>query len=130
MKYFYPLLYGRAMGVITLIFALFHIAIILGLIPETIVWGGRIGDRERLVRMEIFSLITILLSGTLGFVRGSQLSRGIDRGAMVVFMWILVCLFALNTAGNIFAKTRFERFAFTPVTVVLTCLSLRLALGR
>lgn len=50
-------------------------------------------------------------------------------GIVNLAFWILFVLFLLNTFGNIFAKTTFEKF-FAVITFVLAILSLRLALEK
>lgn len=123
-----PTVLGSAIGIITIVFGLFHLLVLIGVVPDTIVWGGRITDRQKLIVMETVSLITIVLVGVLSFVHGRMITA--ENGSMVlrIVMWVFAALFLANTVGNLFAKTAFERFAFTPVTAVLTFLTLRLAL--
>lgn len=42
--------------------------------------------------------------------------------------WLFFVLFSLNTLGNLFAETLAETLIFTPLTILLAVLSLRLAL--
>ncbi len=123
-----PTVLGSAIGIITIVFGLFHLLVLIGVVPDTIVWGGRITDRQKLIVMETVSLITIVLVGVLSFVHGRMITA--ENGSMVlrIVMWVFAALFLANTVGNLFAKTAFERFAFTPVTAVLTFLTLRLVL--
>jgi len=112
------------------LFGLFHLLVIAGVIPSTVVWGGRITDRRKLIVMESISFIVLIGMGALGYARGFALSRGEAAAFLGIAMWVLAALFTFNTVGNLFAKTRFERYAFTPVTMILAYLSVRLALGR
>ncbi|MEN9442639.1 MAG: hypothetical protein RLZ33_2716 [Bacteroidota bacterium] len=41
--------------------------------------------------------------------------------------WLFFVLFSLNTLGNLFAETLTETLIFTPLTILLAVLSLRLA---
>ena len=81
-------------------------------------WGGRITDRQKLIVMELISLITIVLVGALSFVHGRMITAGNGSMVLRIVMWVFAALFLANTVGNLFAKTAFERFAFTPVTAV------------
>ncbi len=119
---------GNSVGVITGLFALFHILVMIGIIPNTIVWGGRITDHGQLLKMESVSLFSLLLVGTLSVIYSRMVAA--DNGMLIlrICMWLFAALFLLNTVGNVFAKTHFERFAFTPVTALLTYLMVRLAL--
>lgn len=113
---------------------LFHLGIVAGIlffnyVPTDFLWGGRIQSREQFILFEGISLIiqTICLFLTLikaGYLRLERLENIAHLG-----MWILFALFALNTAGNILAKTTFEK-AFTVVTIILALFSLRLALEK
>lgn len=66
-------------------------------------------------------MIVLLLSAAVIYLNARSL-------VLTVAIWAFVGLFALNTAGNVFAKSTVERLAFTPVTLVLAVLCLRLAL--
>lgn len=123
-----PTVLGSAIGIITIVFGLFHLLVLIGVVPDTIIWGGRITDRQKLIVMETVSLIMIVLVGVLSFVHGRMITAGNGSMVLRIVMWVFAALFLANTVGNLFAKTAFERFAFTPVTAVLTFLTLRLAL--
>ena len=123
-----PIFLGSAIGIITIVFGLFHLLVLIGLVPDTVVWGGRITQRQKLIIMETVSLITIILVGAISFIHGRMISTGNGTMVLRIVVWGFAALFLLNTMGNIFAKTAFERFAFTPVTARLTFLTLRLAL--
>ena len=124
-----PLAYGVTLVAVTGVFALFHLLIIVGIVPDTIVWGGRVNDRQKLVAMEVVSLSTILLTGAVGFIRAIQLAQGDVFLLTTILSWLFFVIFVMNTIGNLLAKTAFERFAFTPVTLILAYIFLRLALA-
>lgn len=110
------------------VFTAFHLLVIVGVVPGGIVWGGRITERGHLMKMEAVSIV--VLGVTAGIV---LLHLYTGRGATpslvtTIGMWILTVLFLLNTVGNVFAKTVFERFAFTPITFALAILAFRLAI--
>ncbi len=123
-----PIFLGSAIGIITIVFGLFHLLVLIGIIPDTVVWGGRITQREKLIIMETVSLITIVIVGAVSFIHGRMITAGNGTMVLRIVMWVFAALFLANTAGNLFAQTNFERFAFTPVTAVLTFLTLRLGL--
>jgi len=47
-----------------------------------------------------------------------------------IIVWILFIIFSFNIVGNILAKTLFEKIIFTPVTLCLSLLMLRIALTK
>ena len=92
---------------------LFHICIITKIIPYTIVWGGRLqNDTEMYVFETISILINVFLSWIL-LMKGNFAKYKFSNRAINVILWIFFAIFILNTIGNIFAKTNFEKqFSF------------------
>jgi hypothetical protein len=109
---------------------LFHLLVIAGVIPKTIVWGGRITDPQEVVRMEVVSILIVLVAAAVFAFRWRSVATGAPSLLWAIATWALVGLFAINTVANLFAKTPFERFAMTPLTLLLALLALRLALER
>ena len=97
---------------------LFHICIITKMIPCNIAWGGRLtNDTEMYVFETISILINIFLSWIL-LMKSNLLKFKFSDKTVQIILWIFFALFILNTIGNIFAKTNFEKFF-----AVLTALS-------
>ena len=100
---------------IGLLFAviLFHLCIITKIVPYDIAWGGRLTNDTEMYVFEIISiLINVLLSWML-IMKGNFVTYKFPNQKVNVILWIFFALFILNTIGNIFAKTLFEKqFAF------------------
>ena len=97
---------------------LFHICIITKIIPYNIAWGGSLtNDTEMYVFETISILINIFLSWIL-LMKSNLLKFEFSDKIVQIILWIFFALFILNTIGNIFAKTNFEKFF-----AVLTALS-------
>lgn len=95
---------------------LFHFCIMLKIIPYEITWGGRL---ENDTEMYVFEGISILINLFLSFVlliKGKYLTEIIPMKIVDVTLWIFLVLFGLNSIGNIFAKTNFEK-SFTLLTL-------------
>lgn len=106
----------------------FHLSIIVGLVPFEIVWGGRLETREQML---VFESVSIVINGLVIYLlleKTGFVPRRVPGRVMRVFMWLLMGLFFLNTIGNLLAETLFERLAFTPVTLISALLFYRLAL--
>lgn len=89
---------------------LFHIYIIVKIIPYNIAWGGRLtNDNEMYVFETISILINVFLSWIL-LMKGNLLKFKFSNKTVTIILWIFFGLFILNTFGNIFAKTNFEKF--------------------
>lgn len=123
---------GASITLIAIIGAVivFHILVAGGLLPKTIVWGGRISEPNQVVRAELGSIAMLLVAAAVVIMRWHSLAHGSPNIVAAVGVWVLMVLFTLNTVGNVFAKTRFERVVFTPLTLLLALLMLRLALAR
>jgi hypothetical protein len=109
---------------------LFHLLVIVGVFPKTIVWGGRITDPQQVIRMEVVSILILLVAAAVFVFRCRSVATGAPSLLWAIATWALVGLFAINTVGNLFARTPFERFAMTPLTLLLALLALRLALEK
>lgn len=121
----------RAAGNIAIIAYLlqviFHILVLLRIVPHEIVWGGRAQSYQELLPLEIFSLVINLvaawLTAALMGYTGSYSLRKMAR----IFAGIMFLLFLLNTLGNLMAVTTTEKL-FAIITLVLALLNLRLVI--
>lgn len=100
---------------------LFHLCILLKLIPYEITWGGRLkSDSEMYVFESISILINLLLIAFL-LMKGGYMKTFISIKIIDVLLWIFFGLFALNTIGNLLAKTNFEK-CFAILTLAFSIL--------
>jgi hypothetical protein len=89
---------------------LFHLCIITKIIPYNITWGGRLqNDTEMYVFETISILINIFLCWVL-LMKGNFVTYKFPNKVLNVILWSFFAIFILNTIGNIFAKTLFEKF--------------------
>jgi len=89
---------------------LFHICIIFKIIPYDIAWGGRLKNDSEMYVFEIISiLINIFLSVVL-LMKGDIVRFRFSDKVINVILWIFFVIFILNTIGNLFAQTFFEKF--------------------
>ena len=88
---------------------LFHLCIVLKIVPYTIAWGGRLtNDTEMYIFESISILINLFLCWIL-LMKGDYVKFKFSNTTISIFLWIFFGLFILNTIGNIFAKTNFEK---------------------
>ncbi|MDO8998525.1 MAG: hypothetical protein Q7W45_02085 [Bacteroidota bacterium] len=120
------------LGLITLlsIFLTFHILVMLGIIPFEIVWGGRLKNKTEMIKFEIVSVLINLTMLSVVLIRASFIKLPINNTLIKIILWIMFGLFLLNTLGNLFSLNEFERNVFTPITLVLSLFSLRLAISK
>ena len=105
----------------------FHLLVMSGMIPFDIVWGGNIADKHQLRLMESVSIAVnfIMLLFVLAYSGMLRLKPG-PATAKIGFT-VMFVFFALNTLGNIVAKSALETYIFAPVTLLLSVCSFRIA---
>ena len=98
--------------------AVFHILVLLGYVPTTIVWGGRFSNTSDIYQLEVVSLVlnVLLLLFTLSNM-GIWL-KPLPHILNKVLLGVFCLLFLLNTVGNTMAKTNIEKYIFTPITAI------------
>ena len=107
---------------------LFHILVLIQVIPYTIVWAGKLKD---IAEMRSFETVSILINTLLIVVllfKAKYIQNNVPVKILNGIIWLFAMLFALNTIGNLFAKTKFELFVFTPLTLIFTLLCLRIVI--
>ena len=91
------------------IITLFHLAILTKIIPYEITWGGRLENDSEMYVFETISIIFNIFLGLVLFIKGERLPAFIPMKVINIILWVFLILFGLNTIGNIFAKTLFEK---------------------
>ena len=91
----------------------FHLFIVIKIIPYDFTWGGRLQNDTEMYVFETNSiLVNVFLSWVL-LMKGNHVKYKFPNQVVNVILWIFFVIFILNTVGNIFAKTFFEQqFAF------------------
>ena len=110
---------------------LFHILVLLRVIPADIVWGGQIeGPPKNLVTLEAVALLVtvlfiLIVAAKTGYIRADKWSGVVNVGLWLVFAYLL-----LNTLGNLASGISVEKLIFAPVTVFLALCAFRLAIEK
>ena len=100
---------------------LLHSAILMKIIPYNITWGGRLENDIEMYVFEIMSILINLFLVVLLLVRGRYLSCFIPMKVVNILLWAFLFLFGINTLGNIFAETTFEK-SLSLLTLIFTYL--------
>lgn len=100
---------------------LFHLAVIAKLIPYTIAWGGRLQSDSQMYVFECLSILINLFLIWVLLMKGGYAHNSFRPKAVTVILWVFLIIFVLNTIGNIFAKTTFEKF-FAIITLAFAVL--------
>jgi len=121
---------ARLMFGLLLMVLIFHMCVLLGWIPHTIVWGGRIQSQKEFILLESVSLLINLLLIWIIAQKAGYVKKLFSERALKLCLWCMAGLFALNTIGNLMAISTFEKAVFTPLTFVSAFFCARLALGQ
>jgi len=100
---------------------LFHISVIARLVPYDIAWGGRLQNDTEMYVFESISILILLFWGLVLLMKGAYVKYQFKDKMVNTILWFFLALFLLNTVGNIFAKTNFEKF-FSLLTLVFAIL--------
>lgn len=88
---------------------IFHLSIIFKITPYEITWGGRLKNDAEMYVFESFSLIiNIILILTL-LIKGDYIKPILSIRMVNLTLWVFFVIFGLNTVGNLFANTNFEK---------------------
>jgi len=88
---------------------LFHLSIVLKIVPYEITWGGRLKGDTQMYAFETLSILINLFLCAILLIKGKYIRAFIPMQKINITLWIFFVLFGLNTVGNMFAKTNFEK---------------------
>jgi hypothetical protein len=108
----------------------FHIVLLLNLLPSNMVWGGRAGSSSQPRALLMVSLVFNVLFAIAVAVKAGYIPIGISSRVVNIFLWVIFAYLLLNTIGNLASSSTLEKLVFTPLTIVAAFLVLRLALER
>ncbi|MFY8022218.1 MAG: hypothetical protein ACOVP1_13520 [Bacteroidia bacterium] len=114
----YQQLAGKVLISIFILATLFHVLVILEILPNEIVWGGNITFKEELYIFESISIAINLLFLFIVLAYTGRIKSRIKASIFKWLMWLMAVVFLINTLGNLLAKTSTETLIFTPVTFV------------
>jgi hypothetical protein len=115
----------RIIGSILALFALFHVLILLGLIPYNVVWGGKLTSHAGMLKYEAISLAVTLFMLAIVAIRAGIIPLRLPHLALRMVFGTMFLLFLLNSLGNATAVSLVERL-LTPFTLILAFCCLRL----
>jgi hypothetical protein len=109
--------YLKILTSISIFAILFHILILLKIIPYEITWGGKLKTDEEMYVFETFSILVNFFFIFVLLQKGVFIKQLLGKKTVAIILWIFFAIFVLNTIGNLFAKTTFEK-GFTILTLV------------
>ncbi len=114
------------------LFELMHVLILVGIVPSSIVWGGRMdASGSSVVLLEGIAFVVMLLFMLIVAIKAGYIKAGkILKRIVDITVWVLFVYFLLNTVGNFASHSFVEQWVFSPVTIIMAVLTLRLAIER
>jgi hypothetical protein len=103
-------------GICFLVLA-FHFLILLKIIPYELTWGGKLKNDSE---MYVFESLSITINSFLLYVllqKGNFVKAIFGPKTLTIILWVFFGIFALNTLGNLFAESTFEK-SFTILTLI------------
>lgn len=107
----------------------FHLLVLIKVIPYTLVWGGRLTSTKAMYRFEAISILINLLFGLVVLLKAGYVQWLIPAAVITTALWGMAAVFVLNTLGNLRAKNTLEKRIFTPVTLICAILLVLLLLN-
>lgn len=120
---------GYILLIILGLLIIFHILIVVGIVPYNIVWAGKIKSKKELLLMESISLFISVMAMIIVGSKTKNLIFIEDPTIVNIGMWILLALFIINTIGNLTAKSPIEKYGFGTLTILISFLVLRIVIG-
>ena len=96
----------------------FHAFILLKIVPYHIAWGGRLQNDSEMYAFEIVSILINLFFCLVLLMKANYLKFRFSPKAINLTLWIFLVIFGLNTLGNLFAETTFEK-CFSALTLFI-----------
>lgn len=109
-------MYSKTLLLLSALVTVFHVLILIRLIPFEITWGGNLKTVEEMYVFETLSIAINLFFVFILLQKGEYMRYVMGRKTVNFILWIFFTLFVLNTIGNLFAETNFEKF-FTLLTL-------------
>jgi hypothetical protein len=101
--------------------ALFHLGVLLNIVPVEIIWGGRLNSNSLVYLLESISILVTLYLVMILSIKGKFLGPILPPKVVKISLWFFLILFTLNTIGNAFAKTTTEQI-FALITLIISSL--------
>jgi len=106
----------------------YHALILAQVVDYKNAWGGRLQSTEQMYAFEIFSILLQIVFAAIIYAKAYTRKKNTIYKITKVLTFIIALIFLLNTVGNLFAIQLFERVVFTPLTLIASIVTLRIAI--
>lgn len=109
---------------------IYHLLILSGIISYQYAWGGRLESKKQMLVFESIGVLITLLIIFVVAIKGNYIKLNIPKILITVLLWFFAAFFALNTLGNLQSINALETLIFTPITIILSLLFIRIAIDK
>jgi hypothetical protein len=111
--------------------AVFHILVLLRVIPAGIVWGGAIqNSTTSLFSLEMISLLVTLLFAVVIAAKAGYIKVSRFQAAVNIGIWVVFAILLLSMVANFASGVAVENLIFAPIAVILAFCAYRLAVEK
>jgi len=122
---------GSILLFLNILLVLFHLLVILKIVPSDIIAGGQFKDStDNLILFVLFAILLLLLISFIVAVKIGYILPIKPRKWINICIWIIFAYFILITLGNIASQVRIENLLFAPITVIMVLLTFRIAIEK
>ncbi|MDN3496832.1 hypothetical protein QL996_12900 [Planococcus sp. APC 4015] len=121
--------FALALTVVLVALAIFQIALAAGAPMGRFAWGGQ--HRVLPARLRVGSLVSVLIYAVIAVIAWDRVGA-VDLFPSLfsgVAMWVIFAYFVLGILMNAISRSKPERNAMVPVSIVLAALSFCIAMG-
>ena len=121
---------GKITIAIIVLFIIFHILVLLGVVPSNLVWGGQIAEEATVMKHEILRLLGSFIFLAIIIEKLNQNKITKFRKLSNAAFWFIYIYFIITSIAKLVLAVTLERLIFIPVTVILSVLLFRLAIEK
>lgn len=107
----------------------FHLFVIVGVIPGTIVWGNAI-PTESILPMEMIAIVLTVSFMLMIMIKMRYLSEGRKSNFANFALWAIAIFLLANAIFNLISKVGIENYIFAPLALILSLLTFRIAIEK
>jgi len=106
---------------------LFHLMVLVSIIPYQMVWGGRLQSKKEMINFELVSILLNFLMLAIVAIHAKIIKLKVHPTIVKIALWLMVFIFMMNSIGNLLSLNEMEKYIFTPLTTLLAIFSFTLA---
>lgn len=105
----------------------FHLLVILKIVPATWVWGNKIPP-ESVLPLELIAIVITFSFGLFLQIKMRYVKMEQRNIAVNVVLWIIAAFLTFNAIANVISEVTVENVIFAPLALLMAILTIRLAI--